>query len=302
MATLNRLRFIECPCPGRAPGTLQVRSRIPPGTGVRGLVQTSRNRCSAFRGDERRRVGRDHHLDAREPLIGQPLLAQRVRTRPAVIGGHISQGAKSSSTTIPPVSTRVDNRFDINLAGRAGVEEQRPERTPVPQGRPVGRQHVDEGVILEDLRPPPRPAGVPLRGQDSRRVAAHARTAARRCLRRNRYRTRRGATAGRRQRCQQPSGLVAAERDVAGPTADVERSGHDVGQLRRGAHGVLIRGPGCSCGESLIPFGSSRDVNVSPEDADAGAPCPRVVRCLTSCGASSYLSAAAARPNSKNCL
>ena len=47
-------------------------------------------------------------------------VSRRMSTRPAVIGGHISHGAKSSSTTIPPGSTRSATASTLESSGTEG--------------------------------------------------------------------------------------------------------------------------------------------------------------------------------------
>ena len=129
----------------------------------------------------------------------------------------------------------VDDLVDADLGRGAGVEEEQGERTPVVQHAPVGGEHLDLRVVVEDLGGRAGERLVELRGQDPRPVAyaaaqprgAHAAPGAE---------LGHGAAAGRRQGRQQPAGLVAAEGHVAGGAAHVEGALDDVGEIRGSTH------------------------------------------------------------------
>ena len=93
--------------------------------------------------------------------------------------------------------------------------------------------------------------------------------------------------AGRGQGRQQAAGLVAAEGHVARAARDVEGARHDLGQLGGCAHGAESRIPG-QPSRMREPPGQSRCARRG-----------RAVRLVSSCGACSYSSIAAARPDSK---
>ena len=164
--------------------------------------------------------------------------SRRVSTRPSETGGQNSHGVKSSSTTMPPGSTRSATASTPTVVGLAGVEEEQRERALVEQRRPVGGQHLDLGVVGEDLGGRAGQLGVELGGEDPG------------VRRGRRERSQAVPTplpvpnsasvplAGRGQRGQQPAGLVAAERHVAGACARRRRratrsSGRSGGALMR---------------------------------------------------------------------
>jgi uncharacterized membrane protein YczE len=122
---------------------------------------------SAPCGDEDGGVGGHHHLDGGEPLVGEPLLAEHVDAaledrRPGLAGREVVEHHDAAGLH------EVDHRVDAAVLGLLGVEEEQGERAPVTQGGPVGCDHLDLGVALEDLRGRPCEGPIELGGQDPR--------------------------------------------------------------------------------------------------------------------------------------
>jgi uncharacterized membrane protein YczE len=122
---------------------------------------------SAPGGDEDRGVGGHHHLDGGEPIVGEPLLAEHVDAaledrRPGLARREVVEHHDSAGLD------EVDDRVDAAVLRLLGVEEEEGERAAVAQGGPVGRDHLDLGVALEDLRGRPGEGLVELGGQDPR--------------------------------------------------------------------------------------------------------------------------------------
>jgi uncharacterized membrane protein YczE len=122
---------------------------------------------SAFGGDEDGGIGGHHHLDGREPFVGEPLLAEHVDPtledrRPGLTGREVVEDHDA------PGLDEVDDRVDPAVLGLLGVEEQQGERAAVAQGGPVGGDHLHLRVALEDLRCRFGEGLVELGGQDPR--------------------------------------------------------------------------------------------------------------------------------------
>jgi uncharacterized membrane protein YczE len=122
---------------------------------------------SALGGDEDGGVGGHHHLDGREPLVGEPLLAEHVDPaledrRPRLAGGEVVEDHD------PAGLDEVDDRVDPAVLGLLGVEEEQGERAAVAQGGPVGGDHLHLWIAIEDLRGRAGEGLVELGGQDPR--------------------------------------------------------------------------------------------------------------------------------------
>jgi uncharacterized membrane protein YczE len=127
-------------------------------------------RASTPGGDEDRGVGGHHHLDGREPLVGEPLLAKRVN--PALEDGRPGLARREVvEHDDAPGLDEVDDRVDTAVLGLLGVEEEQGERAAVAQGGPVGGDDLHLRVALEDLRGRSGEGLVELGGQDLRVVA-----------------------------------------------------------------------------------------------------------------------------------
>ena len=216
--------------------------------------------------------------------------SRSVSTRPLETGGHTSHGVKSSSTTRPPPSTRSATASTPHLGRLAGVQEQQRVGALVEQRRPVRGQDLDERVVGEDLRRRLAQLRVELGGHDPGLLAAYAGAQP------GRPDAAAGAELGHRavpgggQHRQQPAGLVAAEGHVAGPPRDVERTVDDVRELGWVTHLPSLR--------RVSPLGPTVSDVETPRKPEARVGVPRS-NLLPPCGACSYSSSAAARPDER---
>ena len=195
---------------------------------------------------------------------------------------------------MPPGSTRSATASTPASLGSRESRNSSENGALVAQRRPVGGEHLDLVVVVEDLRGGVGQLRVELGGQD---LAARADAGAqpRRADAAAGAELGQRAGAGRGQRGQQPAGLVAAERDVAGPAGDVEGARDD----RRAGRG------GRSCATSLSHrLGSrqsaERTSRIVEHRAKGRARAARRRRTvwLHHAERASYLSSAAARPDS----
>ena len=117
---------------------------------------------------------------------------------------------------MPPGSSRSATASTPSSPVSPGVQEEQRERALVEQRRPVGGQHVDLGVVGEDLAGGLGQLGVELGGDDAGTRRA-PRSAARPCPPRSRCRTRPGC------RCGSPPARPAGGRSRCGRTTRSRR-------------------------------------------------------------------------------
>ena len=114
------------------------------------VVPLADPRGSALGGDQDGGVGGHHDLHGGEPLVGQPLLPQHVDAaledrRPGLAGREVVEDHHAARLD------EVDDRVGPAGLGLACVEEEQREGAAVAEGRPVRGDHLDLGVVDEDL-------------------------------------------------------------------------------------------------------------------------------------------------------
>ena len=122
---------------------------------------------------------------------------------------------------MPPGSTRSATVSGPLASGSRESRNSRRERAPVAQRRPVGGHHLDLVVVGEDLGGGAGQVRVDL-GADDAGAVTDAAAQPRRADAAPGAELGHRPAARRRQRREQPPGLVAAERDVAAAAGHVE--------------------------------------------------------------------------------
>ena len=181
---------------------------------------------------------------------------------------------------------QVGDRVDPHRLRVAGVEEEQRERALVGQRRPVGVAHLDLRVVHEDLGGGAGQLRSPARRSGSGRRRGR-RSAATPCRRRCRCRTRRACRRGSRP------GWPAAGRSRCGRTTRSPRGGR---RRRRGGRCRAARG--VRSWRAVFHCGT----HVSHPEQVVRNRSQTVLRRRTvspSCGACSYSSTAAARPDER---